>query len=121
MLTPKQKNFIHHYIASPSIEIACKKAGIDRRTFYNWMKKEEFKEYLETKQKEVVEEALKRIKLSITKAVDNLIECLNSDDERMRRLTSKDILDYFIKVNELQDIEQRLEKLEKRLSENKGG
>jgi len=44
---------------------------------------------------------------------------LDDSDKRLKRLTAKDIIDYFIKHKEVEDLEQRVEAIEQRLNERR--
>lgn len=122
MLTHKQKEFVIRYLSSPSLDVACKESGIDRRTFYNWMKREEFRNYLEEKERQIIDEAIFRINVSLNKAVDILVDCMADEkDKRLKRLASKDIIEYFLKLKELTDIEGKIKEIEERLSQLEGG
>jgi hypothetical protein len=55
---------------------------------------------------------------SLTKAVETLAELLDSKDDRLKRLTAKDVLDFFVKHKENEDLHKRLTVIEKRLAEN---
>ena len=121
MITSKQKEFVCYYLSCRSIENACKECGINRRTFYNWLKKEDFRQYLNEKEKEVIDEAIFKIKISLNSAVDVLLRCLESDDEKVRKSTSKDILDYFLKVKEITEIEKRIKVIEEKVMQMRVG
>ncbi len=100
-LTPKQQKFIWHFVTCLSIQEACEKSGITAKTFRNWKKNDAFRNYLKEKQSELMEEALDKLKMSITIAVENLIHALNSPDDKTRLSISKDILTFYIKLMEI--------------------
>jgi len=112
-LTRKQQAFITHYLTSLSIQEACDRVKITTRTFRNWKKNEIFLECLKEIQKEVMDEAIDKLKMAVTKAVDNLLIYLNSDDEKMKLLVSKDILTYFIKLMDILKTETLVTKIPK--------
>ena len=87
-LTNKQIKTVAHYLTSVSIEEACKKSSISKTTFYEWMKNDDFRQYVEGKRKEIIEGALSILKIGISKAVSVLIQLTSSRDERIRRLRS---------------------------------
>ena len=100
-ITKKQKEFVNVYLLSSSIEEACQKVNISRRTFYNWMKDKEFERFLRDKVEEITQEGLEKVRLSITKAINNLISLLDTENEGLRRLVCKDIIEYAIKAREI--------------------
>jgi len=111
-LTSKQLLTIPYIFNSSSIEEACRKAKICRGTYYLWLKDENFRDYLKEKRKEIVSEALDKLKTSIEKAVSALIKLTSSKNESISRLASRDIIEYALKAIEFEEFEGRLEKLE---------
>jgi len=118
-LSGKQVLVISHLLSSPSIERACKKAKIGRTTFYEWLKDKNFRVELKRQRDEVVNQALETLKFSLTKAVKQLVELMDSKKEMIRRWASKDVIDYSFKAMELQDFEGRLEKIERIILERR--
>jgi len=111
-LTSKQLSTIPYIFNSSSIEEACRKAKICRGTYYLWLKDENFRDYLKEKRKEIVSEALGKLKTAIEKAVSTLIKLTSSKNESISRLASRDIIEYALKAIEFEEFEGRLEKLE---------
>lgn len=118
-LTNRQIQAITHFLTSSSIEETCRKANISKTTFYKWLKDETFKDFLEEKRKEMVKEALQRLQVSINKAVAVLIDLMSTGNESIRRLASRDIIGYALKSIEIQEIEERLEKVERLVLERR--
>lgn len=118
-LTNRQLLTINQIIASSTLEEARQKARISKGTLYAWLKDETFKAELKRQRDEVVNEALSRLKKAMTKAVDGLIELMNSQRPDLRRWVFKDIIDYTLKNIELEDIEERLSKIEKHIYERR--
>jgi hypothetical protein len=114
-LTNRQLLAINQIIASSTLEEARKKARISKGTLYTWLKDEAFKAELKRERDEVVNEALSRLKKAITKAVDGLIKLMDSQRPDLRRWVFKDIIDYTLKSIEIEDIEERLDKIEKHI------
>ncbi len=52
---------------------------------------------------------------NIEKAVSTLIGLLDTGDDRVKRLTSNDLLRHFLKHKELNDLEERIQRIEERL------
>lgn len=118
-LTNRQLLAINQIIASSTLEEARKKAKISKGTLYAWLKDESFKAELKRQRDEVVKEALSRLKKAMTKAVDGLIELMDSHRQDLRRWVFKDIIDYALKGIELENIEERLDKIEKYVYERR--
>ncbi len=55
----------------------------------------------------------------MTKAVETLVGLLDNKDDRLKRLTAKDIIDFIIRHKENEDLDKRLTEIEKRLAEKK--
>lgn len=104
---------------SPSIEVASKRAKVSRTTLYNWLKEDNFKAELKRRRDEVVNEALDRLKFALTKAIEELIKLINSPKPELRRLACKDIVDYALRSIEIENIEERLNKIEKHVYERR--
>lgn len=119
-LTNRQLLAINQIIASKTLEEARKKAKISKGTLYTWLKDEVFKTELKRQRDEVVREAQDRLKCAMGKAVDELIKLMDSPKPGLRRLTCRDILDYGNKAIELEDIEGRLDTIERIISERRG-
>lgn len=118
-LTARQLKAIPHIISSPTYTEGCKKAKLDRATFYEWLKRPEFKAELERQRDEVASEAFGILSQSLTKAVETLVSFLDNKDDRLKRLASKDVIEYIIKHKEIEDLDKRLAAIEQRFSEQK--
>ena len=114
-LTAKQLKAITALLEESSITKAANKAGVARSSIHVWMNQPEFKEELDKRRHELFIEGLNILKLSTKKAALKLLEFLDSKNLSHARFASKEILNFAIRAAELQDIEQRLERLEDKL------
>jgi hypothetical protein len=96
-----------------------KKAKVNRSTFYKWLKVSAFKEELDRKRDEIADEAFGVLSQSLTKAVETLVALLDNKDDRLKRLTAKDIIDFMIRHKEIEDLDKRLTAIEQRLDSRK--
>lgn len=112
-LTNRQLLAISHLIVSSSLEEASQRAKVSRNTLYKWLKNEDFKAELKRQRDEVIREALDRLKMAITKAVEGLIKLTEAKREEVRRLACNDIITHTLKSIEIEDIEQRLDRVER--------
>jgi len=112
-LTNRQLMAITHIINSSSLEEASLKAKVSRTTLYNWLKDENFKAEVRRQRDEVIQNALNRLKGAITEAVEELIKLTNAQREEVRRLACNDIITFALKSIEIEDIEERLDKVER--------
>jgi len=112
-LTDRQLKAIPIIVTSPTYSEACKKAKLNRTTFYEWLKIPKFKAELDRQRDEVVAEAFSVLSQGLTKAVKTLVGLLDNKDDRLRRLTAKDIIDFFIRHRENEDLDKQLTEIEK--------
>ncbi len=115
-LTPRQRRVIAHLVSSLSVEAACADAGISKNTVYTWLKQPSFKAALEEARNEAFRDAMVRLKATLTRAVDTLSGLLDSTDASIRLQAATRLIGYAIKVAEVEDLQKRLEELERRLS-----
>jgi len=118
-LTDRQLKAIPIIVTSPTYSEGCKKAKLNRTTFYEWLKISEFKAELDRQRDEVAAEAFGVLSQSLTKAVETLVGLLDKKDDRLKRLTAKDIIDFIIRHKENEDLDKRLTEVEKRLAEKR--
>jgi len=111
-LTSNQIRTISCILESSSIEEAAKKAKVSRASIYNWLKDEDFREKLKKERNTLFCESLDLLKQATGKAVKELIDLLRSRNEKTRRLAAKEIINFSLRMTELQDLGERLNKLE---------
>ncbi len=115
-LTNRQLLMILNILSSASVEEACKKARISRATYYLWAKDEAFTNELKCQRDAILNDSLNQLKSASTKAVFELIKLMDSERETVRHSACKDVIEYVLKVKEIEGIEERLEKLEKAIN-----
>ena len=116
-LTDRQIKVIPHIVACPTYTEGCEKAKINKTTLYKWLKEPEFKAELDRQRDEITQEAFGVLSQNLTKAVEALTGLLDDGDKRLKRLTAKDVIDYFIKHKESEDLEKRITAIEEKLRE----
>jgi len=114
-LTDRQLKAIPVIVSSTTYTEGCKKAKLNRTTFYEWLKRPEFKAELDRQRQQVVSEAFGVLSQSLTKAVETLTGLLDTKDQRLKRLACKDIIDFIIRHKENEDLDKRLTAIEQRL------
>jgi len=117
-LTARQVKFLPILLASPTYTAACRKGHINRDTLYEWLRQPQFKAELDRQRNELVAQGFAMLSQSVTKAVETLVDLLETSDGRLKRLAAKDILDQHVKFRELDDITRRIERIEERLEEH---
>ena len=118
-ITVKQARVIPCILKAKSVEAGCLDAGISKTLSYQWLKKTEFVKEYKRQRDILVDEAMESLKASIGKVVDTLTGLLDSNSESLRRSVANDILTHIMKMKELQDIETRLESVERVMMERK--
>lgn len=116
-LTNRQLKAIPIIVTSPTYSEACKKAKVNRTTFYEWLKIPEFKAELDRQRDEIAAEAFGVLSQSLTKAVEALVGLLDTKDQRLKRLVCKDIIEHFLNYKHNKELEGRLEAIEQALAE----
>jgi transposase-like protein len=78
MLNELQETLVRDIVEKQmTITAACEKAGITRKTFYQWkIKNKDFQEFYKQLESETVSEALQILKLSAPKAAKLLIDAI---------------------------------------------
>ena len=118
-LTDRQLKVIPIIVTSPTYTEGCKKAKLNRTTFYDWLKQPDFKTELDRQRDEITAEAFGVLTQSLTKAVEALTGLLDNQDNRLKRLAAKDIIDFTIRHKENEDLDRRLTEVEKCLADRK--
>ncbi len=117
--TRRQARALPLLLSGRTVEEGCKHAGISKQTFYNWMKIEAFRSEYRRNQSSFVALALETLKGNAMEAAEKLIGMISSEEGALLRSVCKDVIDFNLKIRELDEIETRLEKLEKYVG--KGG
>jgi len=112
-LTNRQLTAITHLLASSSVEEARRKSCLSKGTLYTWLKNDAFKLELKRQRNEITSQASGRLRYAMTKAVDVLISLIDISKPELQRLICKDIIENALKSVELEDLEARLEKIER--------
>ena len=118
-LNNRQLLAIPHILSASTITEASKKAKVTTPTLYNWLKDETFKAELKRQRSEIVNTALNKLQASITGAVEELVKLTKAEREEVRRLACNDIISHALKSIEIEDMEQRLDKVERLILERK--
>lgn len=116
-LSPRQIKALPTLAATPNCDEACKKSGISRNSYYQWLKQPAFKIELERLRNEMVQDAMSYLKSNSKMAAETLVNLLTKQDQpAIQRAAANDILNHLIKFNETMEFRQRLDEIEKKLS-----
>jgi hypothetical protein len=117
--TQRREILMDALLHSPDVSAAAEKAEVGRATVYRWLKDADFSAELKQKRNAMLDSAIESVKCHSGQAADTLAAMLVSNDERLRRMAAKDLLDYSFKILEGRDVLERLESIEARLAEKK--
>lgn len=117
-LTRRQLHVLPFLISNPSVESAAKESGVSAKQIFDWLNQSTFRQELENKKNEAVNQAVDRLKATASKACDTLIGLLDSaESESVRHRVAIDLLNMTLKYMEFKDVEQRIRKLEDTMRE----
>jgi len=111
---------IPYLLDAPSIEEGCKRARVSKVTVYAWLKEEIFPQELKRQRDELIERALDSLKANVRLATETLVNLLDSESESIKARAAEDILEFTIKAIEREELEKRIDALEKRLLQQEG-
>lgn len=116
-LEPKQQQAIIALLTQPTITGAAESIGINPKTMHEWLKQPDFREAYAEARDQTMDQAITRLQQAISKAIDTLIAIMGSDlaKDAARVTAARTILDMAFKAYELEQIAERLTKLEQRL------
>ena len=119
-LSRKQERALAALLTQPTVGLACAEAQIGATTMYRWLNEDKaFKaEYLKLRQ-EIVNNAGHQIQKSMNNAVNATLSLLNDPEvpASVRLSAARTILEFGYKALEMESVEERLEALERVVSE----
>jgi len=109
----KQDDFIEAMLSHSSVESAAAAAGISRATAFRWLQHQDVIQKLRQARQQAWSRAMAQVQEAAPEAVAALRKILHeAENESPRVAAAKTILELGLRVVEIGDIEQRLEKLE---------
>jgi hypothetical protein len=93
------------------------KAGVNPKTYYQWLKQPEFKAELDRRRDEITAEAFAILAQNITRAVETLVGLLGNKDDLLKRLACKDVIEYILEHKVTEGLVKRIDAIEQKLSE----
>jgi len=116
-LTRRQLHVLPFLINHPTVELAAKQSGVSAKQIFDWLNQPTFRQELENRKNEAVNQAVDRLKLTASKACDTLIGLLeNAQSDSIKHRVALDMLNMTLKFMEFKDMEQRLRKLEETIA-----
>jgi len=116
-LTSKEIQLVNALLTSKTIREVSEKTGLSEATIYRYLKKEKIVNELEKSKRELTNNTLRYFITLGNKALNNIEELMNSKYERIRLEASKYVLDMIVKIKELQELEDRINRLEQIVEE----
>jgi hypothetical protein len=113
-LSKRQLKALPFFVTSCSDIDACRQANISKQTYYEWLKNPHFKKELKNLRDLVIEDAVEQLKAYTSKAVSTLVQLLDVDNNALQRNVANDILNYVARYKEIQELEERIEAMERR-------
>lgn len=117
-LTVKQPAFLMEYARTDNLSQACRVAGINRTTGYNYLKNDDFQYALEQMKTKIVNAAWTQLSSHLEVAVGKVIDILNdpktSTNAKLR--ATELIFNYAARYADNRDILTRMERLEDSLN-----
>jgi transposase-like protein len=113
-LTHKQEKAIMLLLQNKKIEEVAQELGISTKTLYRWLKQDVFKKRFAEVRQELFNEALDSLKTLTKQAIDTLDDILRNGTKETSRVTaSKTVLELALRLKEVEELERRVEELEK--------
>jgi len=117
-LTRRQLHVLPFLISNPTVESAAKQSGVSPKQIFDWLNQSLFRQELENRKNDAVNQAVDRLKATASKACDTLIGLLdNAESESVKHRVAVDMLNMTLKFMEFKDVEQRIRKLEDTITE----
>jgi len=113
----KSQEAIAALLTEPTIRDAAKTAGVGEKTLWRWLQDEDFCQSYREAKRQVVQQAVSRLQRITGEAVDVLRDVMADDTKppSSRVAAARIVLDTALKFVELEDLEARVEALEKKL------
>ncbi|WP_427365896.1 hypothetical protein [Candidatus Caldatribacterium saccharofermentans] len=109
-------------LESRDLKEAAEKVGVSEVTLWRWLRREDFRNAFRELKKEAVSLAISRIQQVCGEAVETLREVMTlGKGEAPRVQAAKAILELALKALEIEELEERIEALEKRVNEGRDG
>lgn len=121
-LLRKREQAIAALIEKPTIREAAEKAGVSESTLFRWLAEEGFQEAYRKAKRQLVDSSITRLQKITGEAVEALREVMNDSESppSSRVMAARTVLEMGIKAVELEDLEARVQALEK-MMENRNG
>ena len=112
--TNKQLNFMFALLSEPTTTQAYQKVNISEKTAYKWLKDPIFQMHFKKLRLDFIKNTTGKLQANTTRAVDTLVKVMENENlSALARVQSaRTILEFAYKGVEIEDIQERLDKLE---------
>lgn len=117
-LTSKQEQAALYIAYGFKFNRIAKELGINERTIYRWLDREDFRQHIDKEKSKRREYAKEILKNSFSKAVLKIRNLLNDKNSNVTLKAALSIIDLNLKLVEIEENEERLRQLEEGLIEN---
>jgi hypothetical protein len=100
----------------PSEQQACDAAKLSRSVLHSWKQQECFLDALRQSQDDAFHESMAKVKINAAAAVSTLLELMTSGKPDIRVRCATQILEHAIRIRQVEELEKRLETLERALA-----
>jgi hypothetical protein len=111
-LTNRQRRALDHFLTCGTIREVSQASGVPERTLYTWLHDDTFREALAERRRIATGQALQIIGEHIGLAVNTLRRLTLAESEAVQRSAATDILNFALKVQQAQDVDERLTRIE---------
>lgn len=120
-LSQKQEKALAGLLTEPTIRAAAVSAGLSERQLHRYLSEESFRQAYEQARGEAFNAALSSLQVGAGAAASLLREQIQSEAEApvVRQSAAVKLLGFSLKARELQDVEERLAELERRVELSK--
>jgi len=118
-LSIKQFKAVTLLLARHTRDEVIKEIEVSTETLYRWLRDPAFKEELARQQNIIIEAALTILRANMTRAAETLVGLLDEKGGELRRRVANDIISNVLKAKELEELEERLEQVERVVLERK--
>jgi len=119
-LSRKAEQAIAALLEHPTIPEAAKACGVSERSLWRWLQREDFQKRYREAQRAVVDAAISELQAATKEAVSTLRRNLNCGNFFAENAAAQAILTHSFKAIEMQEMQQRIERLEQILESSNG-
>ena len=109
-----EEKIIAALLEAPSVTEAARRCGISERTFWRYLKRDDFRQRYESAKRQILEHAMNRLQTSMGEAVETLREIARDADNppAARVAAARAVLEFGLRALETGELAERLSRLE---------